>query len=492
VPDRKSAFFASDHLPGWRAALLRGWVWLRLCVRKNPGYATAALAGSLGLVLAVVLLLRGGGTSLLVADAAKSVADDDDASAELGEPDELEFSAGVSRPSLGVSDDDLDYLSGDVGVGGGVGSMRLSKSASPDDDAADDPFADTADTAVAPSRPYRRRPTLVDADPPMQDEDSDDEAGPAVSKTLVLPGDTGRVEKSDPEDDEAQTADDTPLIADLRIPPSDDADDAEKGPTDRIPETPAHKSRGRIFIPEEDIPSDDDDEPLIANTKPASAGGAPGTADTRPAATATDVADDVDAGEVSNSDEPPIVGDSRPRTSWQNSTTRPARAQPTPPLPLAEQSDEVQTTIHAVPEESVGRGEIEPAAASAPEAAAPLKLQVHAPSRIVAGQSVELEFLVVNLGDAPARDVLLSVYLPDGLTHALGPELERPIAHIAAHELQRLRLSVKATSDGPFKLKADLATGGRAGAKLSATIGAGRVASSASRLSGDCRGAPLR
>ncbi|HTI49339.1 MAG TPA: hypothetical protein VL475_00255, partial [Planctomycetaceae bacterium] len=84
MPLPKPAFFQSDRLPRWRSALAGGWIWLRLKFRHNPGFVTAAAAGSVGLVLTAILLLNGRfGIPGASKTAEPEIADD----AELGEPE---------------------------------------------------------------------------------------------------------------------------------------------------------------------------------------------------------------------------------------------------------------------------------------------------------------------------------------------------------------------------------------------------------------------
>jgi hypothetical protein len=48
LPKTKPAFFRSDRQPSWRSALIDAWLWLRLRFHRNPGFVTAAVAGSWG------------------------------------------------------------------------------------------------------------------------------------------------------------------------------------------------------------------------------------------------------------------------------------------------------------------------------------------------------------------------------------------------------------------------------------------------------------
>src|SRR6188768_4077415 len=56
VPLPKPVFFRFDRLTGWRSTLFGAWLRVRARFHRNPGFATAAVAGSAGLILTVVML----------------------------------------------------------------------------------------------------------------------------------------------------------------------------------------------------------------------------------------------------------------------------------------------------------------------------------------------------------------------------------------------------------------------------------------------------
>lgn len=496
VKSKAPPFFESDSRPRWRAAVAGCWIWIRLKIRHNPGFMTAAVAGSLGLMLCLAMLVGSDD------DATALSSDDGNTAVELGAPGEGEdpFVA-FDEPRRGWDAEGADMNGapgrarlaaqrsrGDFGNEFDSGrNERRSRDADTTreaDEPDDDPFLGLPrgkPAGIAKSTPPRRafdavdddpapirRPlnrfqenTLADPDPADLEPATEPEIKPAARPARITF--TPNADVAEPAaPDEEPVADDRETLpvrprtlTDVARDNKEQPDLAE--PAETVAENPPVRRLPRAAVIEPDEPQTIAEEPPVRKTPPARV----------PLQEPT-----VDAEETPADVSP--KPESRPAPAWKNSPEKPRPARPAPPVPFAEESDDVQTTIHAAPVAPERRSAVEPAAAEVKQPASPVRLEIRAPRTALAGQTIEIELLVINTGNAPVRDALLSVALPAGLTHPLGPELERPIALLGPRELKRVRLAVKAVANGPFDLTADVAIAGRIGSKVSATIGGTR------------------
>jgi hypothetical protein len=476
VSSTKPAFFQSDRQPRWRSALRGAALWIRVRFRHNPGFVTAAVAGSAGLILTLILVLSNG---FSIFDRPVDTADiETDPGAELGEadaaPEEADDFAlqpvgkarltGVRRDPFEIDDENSDETD------------------------RDEPIVAQAKTSQARERSLSaasRGPSFDDE--PLTSDDDSTEPRAIRDKTSV-----GRFDRDDsPTEDNASDtdsimSDDEPLVA--------AGDDAEEE-RDARPE-PRTKVKSILSDADTDTDTDSNTDDDAARNETASDSGIradESLEDVRPArkSKSPPVSLPVEA----TDDEEPLLKTSEPtptapsRPGWKNSATRSRPTGETPAAATSEQSRAVETAVFAPPESSSPPREI-PAPVRGVERAAssPLTLSMNVPRAVSAGQNLDLEFRVTNTGRTTVRKVTLSVALPTGLEHPLGPEVEQSIAELAPGQTHRGRLRVRAAAPGSYSPRADIAIGRETLAKTTQTLRIDGASSSAQA----CPPAPSR
>ena len=115
---------------------------------------------------------------------------------------------------------------------------------------------------------------------------------------------------------------------------------------------------------------------------------------------------------------------------------------PTPSLP-------VQTELPAFPEF--------PTPAPQPPGRPILKLTSEPPAAVAVGRDATTWYAISNVGDGPARDIVLKLRLPEGLQHHDGArDVEFSVAELAAGQSRRARLVTRVLSHGRFEIAAEL------------------------------------
>ena len=98
-----------------------------------------------------------------------------------------------------------------------------------------------------------------------------------------------------------------------------------------------------------------------------------------------------------------------------------------------------------------------------------------------AGEKCNFEIRVTNTGSATARQLTLSVELPEGLVHEVAQSIEQQIEALAPGQTYRALVRVRARSAGKATVNADVAVGAQVATRLStAVIVAGATSGSAS------------
>jgi hypothetical protein len=451
---------------------------------------TAAAAGSVGLVLTAILLLNGvlafpGGAQPEEPEIAGNV--------ELGEPEEApadQFAARVPPAVTNEVRDDREPGSGaaDRRSNDGTGDMIWN-----DNEPVMPALQSLATSgAIAPSRINRA---------PIEEDPFEENAPPA---------ERAPADRSEP----LLVANELPALADGASQPVELPELADE-PLNVEEEEPAPTEplTGRITEPanesDADVPpgSLSDGGPPISEKEQRSADfdGAAPDAETRERADVLQNADSDQelppivprkptAGMTGPPPKPPSAPETLPEDDeqfiepqsepgWKYSTTDPppAREEPVPesvarPAPGASpgpaaRSRAVETAVYATPNAPASEpkpGDREPANPSV--ASDRLSLEIRAPKNVSPGQLVELEFVVTNNSDSPVTGANLSVALPPGLAHPLGPDLEQSIKSLAGCQRYRTRLTVKATAAGDASPRADLSLGGKITTKTTATL----------------------
>lgn len=490
MPLPRPAFFQSDRLPRWRAALAGGWIRLRLRFQHNPGFMTAAAAGSVGLVLTAILLLNG----VLAFPGGKPAEPEVAEIAELGEPEETPADHFVASPvppavtnavrddrePVGVAADRrLNETSGDIiwnddepvvpalkSLAASGGNTISQFDRAPADD---DPF-DANDPPAQSAPADRAKPLLVANEAPAFAD--------GASQPVELPDLTDeslKLEEEEPASKEPFTGEITEPAneSDADMPPgsfsSDEPPTSDKDQRLEEFDTPTSRPepRDRADVV---LESDAEDETLpTVPRKPAA--GMTGQPPKPPRAR-----------EILPEDDGQFI---QPQTEpgWKYSTTDPppARKEPAPeavvkPAPgtspgPAAQSRAVETAVYATPNAPASvpkTGENTPANESGtPDR---LSLEIRSPKTISPGELVVLEFVITNHSDSPVKGASLSVSLPPGLAHPLGPDLEQSIKPLAGCQRFRTRLTVKATAAGDASPRAELSLGGKLTTTTTATL----------------------
>jgi hypothetical protein len=497
VPLPKPTFFQTDKRSRWRSALVLMIAGLKLRFRRNPGFVTATAAGSIGLVLALLLLLNGGlkyfSKSGALEEPETPVADlggeadpfekSDSALAKDPEPQPASAKRTIVEKERPQSPPDRDgaFLSDsedvdDADSATSVVSRSVVPKVSTDDvEMGADPFnGDDATTA------------------PVEKEE--EKAEPISVPVAAAPQSTAIAGLHDDAEEEME-ADDSILPqrdVDERLLTQNDADaepaDAEEAPLPAKASPPAAKHSESLFGDDEPISGSDDEEPSPPISKPGTT-----TIVTTPAKAsppvppATEIDDESfappQAKDADPSPEEPAV--SGAKSGWKYSTTKPQKPAAEP---AASQSQAVETAVYAAPE-------TKPVVPAAPKAAPapvparqeqtelPVSLSIRAPGGVARGGSFDLEFLVTNHGREALHGVNLTVLLPSGLSHDLGPELEQPIEVLAPGQTHRARLTVKATGSGDVTPRADVTIKGKPWwRKTTTTLRVGTPAATGSSL----------
>lgn len=431
---------------------------MRIKFRYNPGFVTAAVSGTIGMVLALILLL-----------------------------------SGWQRPGTGQSEEKLLAEAEPPALGSGselpptpdrLGASNLALDRDTDlDESEDDPFKES----TRPSRPVRRvRPlakpsfrTGVDDEHFLADDDSQSQAStetedqdaagfPPARVTIHLHNDESGLDRDEPKTEEADeetyvnktqpgrlnfgvgTNSNAGLISDLvldennfdigagsaREPFADDS--SEEEPADEEPEStlPAKPSSVLLHPGRQTVEDEDATEEEVA-------------ADEQPFA----------------EPQPP------PKVGWRYTPSRTPVTTPEPSGQSVEQSRAVETAVYAAPAEDAKPAprKVEPERPSVITSAG-LTLAVSAPEEVTDGQQFPLEFSVTNSGRSTVQGAILSATLPKALTHPLGPEVEHTVPTLRPGQTHRVRLMVETTAAGDATARADVVWQGKVEAKSTARI----------------------
>jgi hypothetical protein len=436
-------------------------MWLRLRFRHNPGFVTAATAGSIGLLLALYLLLNGG-LGYFGGEKAETegIANDD-----LGEEEKLlpRRDSLVSAPRV-KSDSDRFGFGED-----GRGRAFLPPKTADDDDISDKPSL---------ARP-RKLPRIDDepvlAEEPSNEEPDSNDPPAIVTERAVASRDKQPKEEEPEEEDEPKSDDDggflpnhEPVVARSEEKPAeDDTPPARTKPAlatlpvfvDDNEKDDDVKKEGEKTADEK---KDDEPQKSISQTTIVASGDPQSKA--------------IEA-EIPAADDDPFVSPQRP-SSWRDSKAKPLPPVKEPVAGSARQSRAVETAVFATPEREA------PRTTQARPSAEPAKLdlEIRAPKSVSPGQTFDIEFIVTNNSRQSVEGANLSVALPPGLVHPQGPELEQPIASIAGCQQYRGRMKVKAVGSGELSPRADVSVRGTIGAQSSVTlrVGTARVVRSGS------------
>jgi hypothetical protein len=409
---------------------LAGKFWSRATSRwqQNPGFVAAAAAGSIGLLLTIVLGLQGAIRLLDDTSRTDEVVDD-------------------SLPSS--SDDSSDEWGDDW-------RRQLTE-----------PMEDSGDTMRSSSSAALLADLRHDSD--LEDKDSADDALPQTATTSLA-----TIEKRDPfeMDDDSDAGDRPERIQPRRYHPLNENPLADDSPADG--QAPPRRA---VQLP---IDVDDDSETTDgdAQSDPAKiAGDFLADKSTPPkSATGPSFGDDPpDAGDGDASDEyskpsAAIANDRRSLSpGWKNQPSKPFTPADAPPS-VAQQSQAVETVIFATPGTSAASS-INRADSAASEARpARLVLEISGPGSARIGQSCNFEIRVKNPGLAAVRNITLSVELPAELVHEVAPSLEQKVATVGPGQTYRALVRTRVKSSGKATLTADVAIDDRPDAQTTATV----------------------
>lgn len=446
----------------WKTVRIVGMLWWRQGrerFRQNPGFVTAAVSGSLGLILALLMLIHGGVRLLFAGDSPKK-------------------SSEIHRSSIVREDDD--------------GAFMVSKPA---------------------AKPAKKKQTLVEAEPgdepiqfepvakksrPMVEDDvaeekhsRDDE--PFLSEPVVRkPAKPSKVEAI-PEEVEHVEHDDVPILGKgltspvLRKPAKPEEEDPVEEP---IVAREKAKSRTDV-VPFGDDAAEpaDDDQPMIepvANSTESVVKKKPKIFD--PDANKKPAESDDDALIQTPTEKAPATAQPK---RWNNSKGKPS----VPNDAIPQQHDPVETVIHAVqepkrrpsPPARLPDDNFAPPAKPRTPVAGDLRLRIASPVNSSVGRTTTLDVVVTNCAPQPAANVVLSVELPPGLEHDKGRSLECRISSLASGESRRVPLVVRAVQPGtaPIQGTAESANRGIVQAAANLEIIADRTASNRGPA-GDC------
>ncbi len=406
------------------------WSKVKVRWRHNAGFVAAAAAGSIGLVLAVVLGIQGA-YRLLEGEPAGDDLTEGSPSAVLGDPD------------FGFADTPNERL---------------------------DPWEEPRPLTDRSVSHAKRKVRVIDE--PTNDFDEEADLTSELAKEIATRG--TKTKKQDPfaEDDdqevEAQPVsvkprsrhllDENPLAEEEELPrktvhfPVEVADEMEKDETDVEPATVAAKSPANKSIGEKSVT-------LPSNTGPAFEADEP-----------EDKEDD--EAEISSASAPPAENrNPAPPAGWKHPLARPEpAAEPSPAI--AQKSRAVETVIYATPDADTPTTVDQTAATDADDDVAPsrLALEIGGPRAARTGETCNFEIRVKNSGRTAVEKIVLSVELPAELVHDVAQALEQKIESIGPGKTYRALVRTRAKAAGKATLKSDVAIQGRVDAKSSATI----------------------
>lgn len=492
MPLPKPAFFRSDRLSWWRASSLGVWLRMRSKFRRQPGFVLAATAGSAGLILALVLL----------AGNVRAPEGDPSADADL-------------VPSLGNASDPSDASGDEL-------AANLESGGNSSNDRDGDPFG-SPELPAPKASASARRPTaqpVSDRRKAFDDIVDLDEEQPQKPLTL-RPKTASPAAEEKPAArkltlpivvrDNADVA--TELAADEGKPQKElEKDDTETDaldPAEAFPSLPATRRNGSLSR------SLDDEETGPSARAASKAEASPPFRRETPARPRSAAA----ASQSSNDDPDPdvrVIDRSPPRTVVKQPQVpkviedepeadpsgdlflEPRKAVASEPAHKTDEpagdeataepirSREVETAVYATePAKEVGSKSAPPKAPPArrpadPESEdareSPLTIRIVAPKRVAAGQTFDIDLIVYNDGRSTVRNAMLTVNLPEELSHPNGPDLEQKINSIPACGMHRGRLTVKASASGEFPLRTSVTVRGNVSAKstLALRIGESR------------------
>lgn len=516
MPLPKPAFFQSDKRPQWRSALAGLAVGLRLRFRKNPGFTMATAAGSIGLLLALFLLLSGG-----LSRFSKS-ADDEvpEVAGDLGEQGESLADKKLKETKKEVEKDNSTLASLE---GNRPHRPSPRREASPPERprSRDESFlndhepsdADSTDSVV--SRANDSRSTKLEEEEPAGDpfdtvgmtasrdvKEEEPEEEPIsqplkpITNSASIAGLHGDVE----EEDEAETDDSiaTAPKDDSRSPliEEETTEDETEVAVKEEPIAPKvikpAKNPERLFSDDEPLGGSSEEEPQPAS-RPTTTTIVKTPVKSSPPVPPIGDADD--GSFVPPQSKPEESGSSttspQSKSGWKYSTTKPQ----VPPRESTGRSQAVETAVYAAPESTPATAAPKRVPDPAPsreippvekKANAPLALTIKAPRNVSPGQAFDIEFTVTNTSRETVRGVILSVLLPAGLSHDLGPELEQPIETLTAGQTHRARLRVKATGAGDITPRADVAIKGQPRITSTTTLRVGSTGGSSTSTIPPC------
>jgi uncharacterized repeat protein (TIGR01451 family) len=121
-----------------------------------------------------------------------------------------------------------------------------------------------------------------------------------------------------------------------------------------------------------------------------------------------------------------------------------------------------------------------------------LRLTISGPPAVGVGQTCQIEIRVTNTGSVPARHLVVSAELPEGLVHEVAQSLEQPVATLAPGATYRALLRLRGEAAGEQTVRAEVGMGDQATLKLSARVRVTPGSESATTVgSADCFCAPL-
>lgn len=399
------------------------WPWIKLRWQKNPGFVAAAAAGSVGLVLTILLVLQGGIQFL-------------DSAPSRDETPDLSLSADLGEPGKVVPDPEL------------------------------------AGIFEEPSTPVRSSSRRGDPDAePGSELEEDSALFPPQKKFAANPAPKSKAGKKthplemNADEDEI---DDTP-VSNKRPAPKLPDDDPFAGDDDAPPKV-ARQPAKVDDDPELEMEEADDSLELAAkpsDKNPAKLKSNIGAAIQEEATDETEPDDSADkATEIAVPAEKP-----KPPTpaGWKNQPSK-APSASEPPSAIARQSRAVETVIYAAPNATGSTSEPSSKAQAGATAPQQLLIEIAGPQSAGVGQPCNFEIRVKNTGRISAQNLILTVELPAQLTHELGPSIEQQVEEMRPGQTYRALVRTRTKSAGKVALSASIAAAGRVAAKLSATV----------------------
>lgn len=433
------------------AALIELWLRLRVRWHHNPGFVAAAVAGSIGLVLAVVLAVQGG-LRLLEENPAGDGLNEDYPSAVLGatfdsdadatDPFSEEGARSRLNARLANPDDEEQWNPpAPASQGRAVAGTRASRKHLLDDD-----FDDTVTEEIDAAK--RRNPLADDGD-----TDAVDSRGPHPLDEHPLAG-----EPSPPRRFPRKSA----LVEDAAA--DTEADVLDERVNEAPEETPARSADRKAARLKLDI------APRFGSAE-------------------RDEADDADAETATESIQPAAsIARSAPG-GWKNQPQKSATTAESSSA-LTERSRSVETVIVAIPDRKA------PAPGQGPRrhvaGRARVRLEIAGPRAALIGQACKFEIRVTNQGSATADNLTLSVELPDELVHQVGNSLEQHIAKLGPGQTYRALVRAQARASGSIVLTAEVADDDTIVARSSASVAIGAASRTSARADlPDCECLPL-